>query len=154
MKILIKKIIADDYELFPIKLKQLRIERNWTRKVFAEKIGKTIQQVTRYETKNMNGDNQKPPLDVFIKICLVLQVDANVILGMSSKDEMVEIETALKVTKYKLVKDALHWWCPKCNNENISYNDFSKNINLLKTQTLQCEYLNCCMFYSKLEIKK
>lgn len=153
-KKIVQKIYLDEYKLFPIKLKQLRLEKNWTRKVFAEKIGKKVQQVTRYEIANLKGDNQKPPLDVFIKICSVLQVDANSMLGVIFKDEEIEIADELKVVRYKLVGDALHWWCPNCGCENITYNNFSKNIKLLKKQSLQCEYDNCCMFYSKLEIKK
>ena len=101
---------------------------------------------------NSGGDQQSPPLDVFKKICLVLQVDANKLLGLKwVQDDTIE----LVITDWTLKNDiSLHWICPKCNRENITYNnDYKKNKELIFKQGYECEYNDCLNFFDRLKRK-
>ena len=143
-----------DYFDFPEIFKKLRQEKLLSRKQIAEKIGKTIQQVQRYETNFYDADHQNPPLDVFKKLCLILQVDANTLLGLKWINEDVPADVGV-IFDWELKNEiALHWVCPMCHTENITYNDgYKKNKELIYKHHFQCEYSDCGAFFDTLKRK-
>lgn len=148
-----KKLEIVNEHSFPIILKKIRHQMNLSRKQLGIKVGKTEQQIQRYETVKGAGVYQFPPLNVLKNICVALQVDANMLLGLVWNQSDKPFNHSI-VYEWNLKGDSIHWICPICRKENITYNDFRKKPSLIKTQSLQCEYDDCGVYFEKLNLEK
>lgn len=148
-----KKLEVIDEFVFPIMLKKIRLQMKMTKKQLGIKVGRTEQQIQRYETIDGIGRHQLPPLFVFRNICVALQVDANMLLGTFWKHSDKPFNHNV-VYEWNLKGDTLHWICPMCRKENITYNDFRKKPSLINKQSVQCEYDECGAYFEKLNMEK
>lgn len=126
---------------------------NLSRKQLGIKVGKTEQQIQRYETVSGTGVHQLPPISVLKNMCVALQVDANMLLGLvwNQSDKPFNHNV---VYEWKLKGDKLFWICPLCRKENVTYNNFIKKPSLIKRQSVQCEYYDCGAYFEKLNMEK
>ena len=69
---------------FGERLRQVRQERHFTQKQFAEKIGSTERGIRRYEAGDI-----KPGLDVIISILDNIDVSADYLLGRSDNPQRI-----------------------------------------------------------------
>jgi len=99
---------------FNEKLRQVRIEKNFSKVGLARAIGREWLQIKRYEE-----NEQFPPLDIFKRLCLVLQVDPSWFLGLEWKSKVVEGT----IFKWYLSNhnSVLHWCCANCKANNVEY---------------------------------
>lgn len=149
-----KRLVPVDGHDFRAILKKIRLDKKLTTPQLGLKINRRGQQIQRYETPPSVGvESQIPPATVLRDLCLALQVDANVLLGLvwEQSDERFENNV---IYEWKLKGDKLFWWCPICRRENVTYNDYSKKPSLLKTQSVQCEYDDCGSYFEKLYMEK
>ena len=65
-------------EIFGLRLKSLRQEKNLTQQQLAEKLGIVKASVSSYE-QNANS----PSLEVFVQLCKIFDVSADFLLGLS-----------------------------------------------------------------------
>ena len=65
-------------ELFSNRLKELRVNANYTQQQIAEMLGMKQQSYTRYE--NNTGE---PNLDTVVKLCKIFEVSSDYLLGIS-----------------------------------------------------------------------
>ena len=65
-------------ELFSNRLKELRVNANYTQQQIAEMLGMKQQSYTRYE--NNTGE---PNLDTVVKLCKIFDVSSDYLLGIS-----------------------------------------------------------------------
>lgn len=139
-----------DENSFHKNLKKIRQEKRMTKKQLGQAIGKNEQQIQRYECDMYSKYKQFPTLEVFKKICLVLQTSPEVMLGLkfeiSDKPYYVGV-----IYEWKKTKDGIKWVCPNCSRENITYINFNKNKNDLLTQEYMCEYDDCGLYFNRLE---
>lgn len=139
-----------DENTFSKMLRKIRLERKLTKKQLAVMIGKQEQQIQRYETLKNTTNKQLPPLDVFKKLCIALQVLPGELLGLKFIESNKPLNSGI-IYEWKVKKDAVYWICPECNRKNITYNDFSRHKKLLKHQQFLCEYDDCGKFFDKLD---
>ena len=66
-------------DIFSIRLKEARMERNYTQKALAQKIGTTDDSIFSWE----NGRSQ-PSLDSLRKLCEALDISADYLIGVES----------------------------------------------------------------------
>lgn len=146
MKFIILKYIGGK-NYFSKTLRKIRIKRKMTKKHLAELIGKHEQQIQRYESCDYN--QQYPPLDVLVKLCIALQISPNKLLGVKYVNSDEPPETGV-IYEWELKGDAVYWKCPYCKGQNITYNNFTKNSKLIYSQNFLCEYDECGKFFDKL----
>lgn len=103
--------------------KRLKYYREKTMDIqnFAKTLGKNVWQVKRYES-----GQQHPSLETFSKICIILQIDPMVFLGMQSTKFVVAGNKKLIYSwNLKCVNSSgtfgLYWVCPICNELNVEY---------------------------------
>ena len=65
---------------FGQKLKALRIQKGWTQKRLAERIHIDRTTYAKYES-----DKVKPPMEVWLYLCIVLDTDPNYLLGWGNR---------------------------------------------------------------------
>jgi len=70
-------------ELFGLRLKTLRTEKNFTQKQLADKLGIVKASVSSYEQNAMY-----PSIDIFIKLCKIFDVSADYLLGLSDNTDI------------------------------------------------------------------
>jgi len=151
MKFTVLKEVGENN--FPKMLRKLRLEKGWSKSKLGKKIGRTSQQIQRYEVLDeiKNSDSkQRPTMDMLKKICLLFQISADDLLGL----EWVETNTPPEygvIYEWKLERNALYWICPNCNRKNITYNDFVKDSKLIAKQQFICEFDDCSNFYEHLK---
>ncbi|WP_296113533.1 helix-turn-helix domain-containing protein [uncultured Anaerococcus sp.] len=80
-------------------IRNAREEKNLTIENFSKKLGKSVPTVYRYE--NSNGDNI--PLDILIKICDILNVTPNELLGYNSSSTNLDVD--IVAMKIPLIED-------------------------------------------------
>jgi len=125
---------------FNEKLRQVRNEKNFSKVGLARAIGREWLQIKRYEE-----NEQFPPLDVFKRLCLVLQVDPSWFLGLEWKSKAVE-GTIFKwyLSNHNTV---LHWCCDSCKANNVEYVEMDKKEDL-ENMEYMCE--GCEVVYNEL----
>lgn len=131
-------------------LRKARERLGLSRQQLGDRLGKSGQQITRYEGEG--GEKpQYPPIPVLIMLCEILQISPNNLLQF----EEVDIENSPEqsvIYDWKLKKDRIYWDCPICLEKNISYGDFStkkSRRHFLKDFSALCEY--CDSYFDKLE---
>ncbi len=65
-------------EKFSKRLKELRIQANYTQQQLAEMLGVRQQSYARYET-----DAGEPDLDTIVKLCAIFDVSSDYLLGIT-----------------------------------------------------------------------
>lgn len=80
----------DSKKAIGLNIRKKRNEKGWTLETLAEKIDKSVQQLSKYE----NGDTL-PPLGVFIKICNALECEAGFFFNEKDYSCGTRIETAI-----------------------------------------------------------
>ncbi len=159
-------VITEDSEYMPFYsvMKLKRIERGMSMSDLGIEIGKSSMQIQRYESSDEKW-RQYPTLEVFRRICLALQVDANEFLGLNKTfsdkgkrkvvgDTIYEwfirgfaLEEIIK--KHLMSNKAVIWICPACSKENISYINFKDKADILNMK-FQCEHDECGNCFEKL----
>lgn len=149
-----KKLVPVSNFDFRSILRQVRLERKFSALQLGEKIHRSEGQIHRYEAYPgmTTTESQYPPLIVIRDLCLSLQIDANMLLGLVWEQSDERYETDM-VYEWTLKGDKLFWWCPVCRRENVTYNDFVKKPSLIKTQSVQCEYDDCGSYFEKLHME-
>lgn len=114
------------------RIKDLRIENNYTQRELAAKIGLTPKMISFYE----KGE-RVPPLDIIVKLVQIFNVSSDYLLGLSDK---------------RYPDEGLGWRSPHIENRfgkilsdyrrtnDISISDFSKKIGVSKDLLSQIEF--------------
>lgn len=163
----IKRIMSEGDNIFCVRLKEARLLSGLTRRELGRKIGKTDQQIQRYESLNVK-EKQYPTLQGFKNLCIELQVIPSWLLGIVWNNCEKNPESGIIYT-WKIVYDytAIHWICPKCKRKNVTYGEWGEmkrvkqlnaptiydlvlNIEKLKCENYICEYDDCGEYYERL----
>lgn len=95
-------------ENFKKRLSKARKEKNLTQKEFAKKLSIGRTSIVNWENYKSNI-NTLPTLSTFTKICIILDVDPNYLLGVSEikceNDDEISKATGLSVDNIKLLKE-------------------------------------------------
>lgn len=147
-----KKRIINNFKQneYFLALRKAREKLGLSRQQLGDKLGKTGQQITRYEGEG--GEKpQFPPIPVFVMLCQILQISPNKVLQF----EEVNIEDSPEpsvIYDWQLKKDRIYWDCPICLEKNISYGEFGTKKakrNNLRDYSFLCEH--CDSYFDKLE---
>ena len=150
-----------DENAFSNRLKESIILSGIKKIAVAEKIGRQPQQVQRY----MSSD-QFPSLKIFRQLCIELQVDPKILLGLSWEncDDNPEIGV-IYVWNINSDFNTIRWVCPRCKRKNVTYGEWMiysvKEIPMLDNyvevsikkiieQEFVCEYDDCSECYGRL----
>lgn len=87
-------------QYFGEKLRTLRLERGWSQKALAEKLGVVSASVSAYEQAK-----KYPSIEVLIKVCKVFDVSADYLLGLS--DDMQLMKSNLTDDQMRLIRQLI-----------------------------------------------
>lgn len=83
---------------YALRIREIRQKHNLTQPQFADKIGTTKNQVSKYEL------NKEPiPVKHIIKICEVFKVSADWLLGIDKEED-----TTAEIAKYNQMRNAIY----------------------------------------------
>jgi hypothetical protein len=156
----IKRLVSIDEDFFPKRLKEAIELSGLGTTELAGKIGRQRQQINRYITY------QVPPLRIFRKLCIELQVDPKVLLGLDWEgcDKYPE-NGVIYIWSINSNFDAIRWICPACVRKNIEYGNWgfllpagvegldgyiAADVKKISEHKFFCEYEDCDEFYWKL----
>ena len=156
----IKRLMIVDENAFPNRLRESIVLSGMEKMELAEKIDRQSGQIHRYLTY------QIPPLKIFRQLCVELQVDPKVLLGLSWEncDDNPEIGV-IYVWNINSDFNTIRWVCPKCKRKNVTYGEWMvysvKEIPMLDNyaevsikkiieQEFVCEYDDCSECYGRL----
>lgn len=140
------------------KLKNRRIQLGMSRPELAEKIGKSAQQIRRYENDISTEEPQLPNLHTLSLLCNALQISPNELMGVEILSLKENPEPNV-IYKWNMDEIRVEWECPICEyKHNITYGDYkyyiSKKVLPKKKNILLFECEMCSEVFSELKIKK
>jgi transcriptional regulator with XRE-family HTH domain len=148
---------VDNKYSLPAILKEKRLALKLSRSKLGRMVGKKPAQIQRYESKLSN--QQIPPLQVFTRLCVALQIEPNDLLGLHWTyidyipepgviyDWSVDEVQSIAEKEFK----RMVWHCPKCNQKNYEYDAWSERHLKFVRKEFMCEF--CSSLFTKLNIK-
>lgn len=113
------------------RIKQLRIENEYTQKELADKIGLTPKMISFYE-----NEERVPPIDIVLKLIIIFGVTSDYLLGISDDRQNPEdYEWRYSHEENRLGKILSNYR----RKNNLSQKDFSKLLNITEELEMQIE---------------
>jgi transcriptional regulator with XRE-family HTH domain len=146
-------VLTDDIPL-PKILKRLRLKKGITMSQLGSALGKSGQQISRYETDESGYDHQFPPIPILRNICIFFQIDPKDLLGIDTVDCGKEPEAGV-IYEWEQKGDSVYWTCPNCKGRNVTYGHYKgKKVEAIKGLGFECEYDGCGYYFDKLYVEK
>lgn len=113
------------------RIKQLRIENEYTQKELADKIGLTPKMISFYE-----NEERVPPIDIVLKLIIIFNVTSDYLLGISDNRQNPEdYEWRYSHEEKRLGKILSNYR----RKNNLSQKDFAKLLNITEKLEMQIE---------------
>jgi transcriptional regulator with XRE-family HTH domain len=131
-------------------LKSKREEFGYSMSTVAMMIGKNKQQIQRYESSDNYPLKNFPPLDIFVELCIIYNINPNELLNVNiSEEEIIKYKERL-IEDYEIKKDRMYWDCHAdgcIRKKNVDYDEYNKmSTNTILNKKFECEH--CGMFYN------